>query len=39
MSYVQIDGIVDNEKDTKQFIKRREFFVHSNNNYNYSSVS
>ncbi|CAF4254574.1 unnamed protein product, partial [Rotaria sordida] len=36
----QIDGIVDNdndEKDRKSFIKKREFFVHSTNNYNYSS--
>ncbi len=39
----QIDGTVDNdddnEKDTKQFLKKREFFVHSTNNYDYSSVS
>ncbi|UJR09016.1 hypothetical protein I4U23_013265 [Adineta vaga] len=40
--YGQIDGIVDNddsvnEKDTKSFTKKREFFVHSTNNYDYSS--
>lgn len=36
----QIDGIVDHdEKDTKPMVKRREFFVHSTNNYNYSTVS
>jgi hypothetical protein len=31
----QIDGIVDddNNKDTKPFGKKREFFVHSTNNY------
>ncbi|CAF3602783.1 unnamed protein product [Rotaria sordida] len=36
----QIDGIVDNdndEKDRKSFVKKREFFFHSTNNYNYSS--
>ncbi|CAF3929520.1 unnamed protein product [Adineta steineri] len=35
----QIDGIVDNddnnEKDSKSFVKKREFFVHSTNNYGY----
>jgi hypothetical protein len=35
----QIDGIVDDEKETKPFVKKREFFVHSTNNYNYSTVS
>jgi hypothetical protein len=37
----QIDGIVDDDedKDTKSVIKKREFFVHSTNNYTYSSVS
>ena len=40
----QIDGIVDNdddrkEKDVKSVVKKKEFFVHSGNNYNYSSVS
>ncbi|CAF1285366.1 unnamed protein product [Adineta ricciae] len=38
----QIDGIVDNdddrkEKDVKSIVKKKEFFVHSSNNYNYSS--
>ena len=40
--YGQIDGIVDDdndEKDTKSFVKKREFFVHSTNNYDYSPVS
>jgi len=41
----QIDGIFDdddddnNEKNTKSVIKKREFFVHSTNNFGYSSVS
>lgn len=37
----QIDGIVDDDddKDTKPIMKKREFFVHSTNNLNYSSVS
>jgi len=40
----QIDGIVDDDdddddKDTKSVIKKREFFVHSTNNFGYSSVS
>ncbi|CAF2580635.1 unnamed protein product [Rotaria sp. Silwood2] len=42
MMHSQIDGIVDNdndEKDTKPFVKKREFFVHSTNNYGYSSVN
>ncbi|CAM4973547.1 unnamed protein product [Rotaria socialis] len=34
----QIDGIVDSdEKDTKLMVKKREFFVHSTNNYGCSS--
>jgi hypothetical protein len=41
MMHGQIDGIVDDEeeKDTKSVIKKREFFVHSTNNYTYPSVS
>ena len=38
----QIDGIVDEDdegKETKSSVKKREFFVHSTNNYSYSSVS
>jgi hypothetical protein len=38
----QIDGIVDNdddERDTKSFVKKREFFVHSTSNNGYSPVS
>ncbi len=42
----QIDGIIDDDdddddddKDTKSVIKKREFFVHSTNNFGYSSVS
>jgi hypothetical protein len=40
----QIDGIIDDDddddddKDTKSVIKKREFFVHSTNNFGYSSV-
>jgi hypothetical protein len=36
----QIDGIADDdeEKDTKPVMKKREFFVHSTNNFAYSSV-
>ena len=36
----QIDGIVDEDnegKETKSSVKKREFFVHSTNNYAYSS--
>jgi hypothetical protein len=41
MMHGQIDGIVDDEeeKDTKSVIKKREFFVHSTNNYTYPSVN
>lgn len=38
----QIDGIVDEDdegKETKSSVKKREFFVHSTNNYSYPSVS
>lgn len=38
----QIDGIVDEDdegKETKSSVKKREFFVHSTNNYTYSPVS
>ncbi len=42
----QIDGIFDdddddddNENNRKSVIKKREFFVHSTNNFGYSSVS
>ncbi|CAF3539240.1 unnamed protein product [Rotaria sp. Silwood1] len=38
LMHSQIDGIVDNdEKDTKSLVKKREYFVHSTNNYDYSS--
>ena len=42
MMHGQIDGIVDDdneEKETKPVMKKREFFVHSTNNYAYPSVS
>lgn len=35
----QIDGIVDDNDEEKPVMKKREFFVHSTNNCNYSSVS